>query len=69
MTEKILYEQLGIGRTRELTGEIILTYREALTAINYINTFPIFRTIGQYSHFSWDGHEVSWVFELLRPWA
>ena len=25
----------------------------------YINTFPIFRTIGQYSHFSWDGHEVS----------
>ena len=35
----------------------------------YINTFPIFRTIGQYSHFSWDGHEVSWVFELLRPWA
>ena len=34
VTEKILYEQLGIGRTRELTGEIILTYREALTAIN-----------------------------------
>ena len=36
MTEKILYEQLGIGRTRELTGEIILTYREALTAITFI---------------------------------
>ena len=36
VTEKILYEQLGIGRTRELTGEIILTYREALTAITFI---------------------------------
>ena len=42
MTEKILYEQLGIGRTRELTGEIILTYREALTAINFIlNAFRV----------------------------
>ncbi|MBQ6060984.1 MAG: hypothetical protein IJL36_06025 [Clostridia bacterium] len=36
MIEKLLYDQLGIGRTRELMGEIILSYKEVLAAISYI---------------------------------
>ena len=37
MTEKRLYEQLGIGRTRGLTGEVILSYTEVLAAISHIS--------------------------------
>ena len=36
MTEKTLYRQLGIGRTRQLTGEVLLSYQEVLAAICYI---------------------------------
>ena len=62
MTEKNLYEQLGIGRTRELTGEIILSYLEVLAAINYIFEEKNFTILGgdvlnrneEYIYASWN---------------
>ena len=34
--EMMFYRQLGIGRVRELTGEIVLSYVEVKVAIDYI---------------------------------
>lgn len=46
MTEKDFYGQLGIGRTRELTGEVLLSYREVLAAIGYILKEESFTILG-----------------------